>query len=347
MEVEMYRLAAVGLLAILGLALPCSSYALQLDRFPSEGHETLKIDGTVYYEGTNLPAANVMIELRDSQGASVAPMMTDQSGGFRFGGLNAGTYSIAIHADGCQPVNMLVDLSYNSERGVKIYLKPLPSKAAPNESISAHEYTMPPKARELMTSGKKKLYDDKNAAAALADFQAADAAAPEFYEPKYQIGMAYMTLGQRDDAEKSFRSAIDLSGDKSADAEVGLGWLLLDEGNYAGGERAIRRGIDLAPSLWLGYYELGRLQMNQNLFADAEKSAERARALEPSALIVYRLLSNIHMQQKNYTALLDDLDAYIKLDPKSIMGIHAQQLRLQVEARVAKEKSDTEANSKP
>jgi len=343
----MYRLGAVGLLAVSALAFPCFGSGFQLGHFPSEGHEALKIDGTVYYDGSNKPAENVMVQLTDAQGDAITPVMTDQSGGFRIGGLNAGTFTLLIHADGFQPVQMLIDLSYNSQRGVTVYLKPLPSKAAPNESISAHEYTMPPKARELMTEGKKRLYDDKNATAALADFQAAEAAAPEFYEPKYQIGMAYMTLGQRDDAEKNFHASIDLSGDKYADAEVGLGSLLLDKGNYAGGEHAIRRGIEIAPTFWLGYYELGRLEMNQNLFADAEKSAERARALEPSALIVYRLLSNIHMQQKNYAALLDDLDAYIKLDPKSIMGIHAQQLRLQVEARVAKEKSDAEANSKP
>jgi len=318
-----------------------------LGHFPSEGHESLKLDGTVYYEGTNQPAANVMVELTDSQGDAITPVMTDQGGGFRFGGLNAGTFSIVIRADGYQPVKLMVDLSYSSERGMAIYLRRESSKAEPNESISAHEFSMPSKARDFMSAGKKKLYDEKNANGALADFQAAEVAAPGFYEPKYQIGMAYMTLGERDDAEKCFRESIAMSGDKYGEAEIGLGSLLLDKGNYAGGEQAIRRGIELAPTYWLGQYELGRLQMNQNRFADAEKSADRARALEPSALIVYRLLSNIHMQQRNYAALLDDLDAYIKLDPKSIMGIHAQQLRLQVAARLAKDRTDTEANTKP
>lgn len=316
---------------------------------PVEGHEALKIDGIVYYDGSNQPAGNIMIELSDSQGDSIPPIMTNESGGFRFGGLNPGQYSLLIHVDGYQPVNLQVDLSYNSQRGISIYLKPLPSSKTPgpNGSVSVHELSMPARARELMDSGKKKLYDEKNAKASLEDFQAASAAAPEYYEPYYQIGMAYMTLGERGNAEKSFRKSIQMSSDKYAEGEIGLGSLLVDKGNYSDGEKAIRRGIQLNPTFWLGYYEMGRIQTNQNLLADAEKSAQQARALAPNALIVYRLLSNIHMQEKNYPALLEDLDAYIKLDSKSTMGIHAQELRAKVEAKISKDKLATTAAPKP
>jgi hypothetical protein len=349
MEVEMYRLGAVGLAVMYFLVAPCNCAGQQLPYPPSENHETLKIVGTLYYSGAGQPAVNVMIQLTDSQGAPISTTMTDESGGFRFGGLNGGTYIINIHVQDFQPIEMPVDLTYNSERGLDIYLKPvsLGAGSSPGSYISAHELSMPAKARELMDSGKKKLYEEKNARAGLEDFRAASEAAPGYYEPYYQIGMADMTLGDTGGAEKSFRKSIELSGDKFAEGEVGLGSLMIDKGNYAEGEKAIRRGIELKPTFWLGHYELGRMQMNQNLFADAEKSADEARALAPTALIVYRLLSNIHLQEKNYPALLGDLNAYIKLDPKSIMGVHAQQLRVQVEAKLTKEKIGTSADSKP
>lgn len=266
-----------------------------------------------------------------------------------FRGLSSGTYTVVVRAEGWQTASTAVDLTFNSEHGLTIYLKVNGSekRTAPGNAVSAHELSMPAKARDLMDSGKKKLYEEKNARAGLEDFQAASEAAPAYYEPYYQIGMADMTLGDIGGAEKNFRRSIELSNDKYAEAEIGLGSLMIDKGNYAEGDKAVRRGIELQPTYWLGHYELGRMQMNQNLFADAEKSADEARALAPNALIVYRLLSNIHMQEKNYPALLNDLNAYIKLDPKSIMGVHAQQLRVQVEAKLAKEKIGTTADSKP
>jgi hypothetical protein len=42
------------------------------------------------------------------------------------------------------------------------------------------------------------------------------------------------------------------------------------------------------------------------------------------------------MRQKNYTDLLGDLDAYIKLDPDSPAGLRAVQMREQVAQEAAK-----------
>ncbi len=344
----MSRLGAVGWLAAVSLFFPCSLCALQMTNIPAENHGTQKMDGTVYYDGNNQPAANIMVEVRDAQGDAIAPVMTSESGGFRFGGLNGETYSIVIHVEGYEPVTLPVDLSYGSIRGLAIYLKSASSgkTSGPGSSVSAHELSMPAKARDLVASGKKKLYEEKNAKGGLEDFQQAVAAAPGFYEAYYLIGMSYLTLQEQGDAEKSFRKSIELSGDKYAEAEVGLGALLLDEGNYSGGEKLARRGIELNPTLWLGHYELGRALLEESKIADAEKSAEEARALAPSATIVYRLLSVIHLREKKYDALLEDLDAYIKLDPNSMMGAHAQQLRMQVQEKIAKEKDAATAESK-
>jgi hypothetical protein len=60
---------------------------------------------------------------------------------------------------------------------------------------------------------------------------------------------------------------------------------------------------------------------------DALKSAEEARTLQPNAAIVYRLLALVHMSEHDDSAVLQDLDAYIKLDPDSALGLRAKQLR--------------------
>ncbi|HKS83569.1 MAG TPA: carboxypeptidase regulatory-like domain-containing protein [Candidatus Acidoferrales bacterium] len=340
MEVEMYRLGAVGLIAVGTLIFPILSSGNQFKASESRGTKVL--EGTVVFREGNQASHNVTVELTDAEGNSFTPVVTSESGGFMFRGLNSGTFAVTARAEGCEPVTASVDLSFGSERGLVIYLnrKKEGASVTTGDSVSAHELSMPAKARDLMDSGKKKLYDEKSARAALEDFQSAAEAAPNYYEPYYQIGMAEITLGDAGAAEKSFRKSIELSNDKYAEAEIGLGSLMIDKGNYAEGEKAIRRGIELSPTFWLGHYELGRMEMNQNMFAAAEKSADEAKALAPTALIVYRLLSNIHLHEKNYPALLDDLNAYIKLDPKSMMGVHAQQLRVQVERNSRRKRSE-------
>jgi tetratricopeptide (TPR) repeat protein len=306
--------------------------------------EPRTLSGTVYYAGGNRPAENISVELRTAEGSMIAPQTTSSNGWFEFRGLPRGTYVVAINAAGFEPVNFNVDLALNSGRGNVIYLKPRPGNS-PNSPhatpISIHELSMPHKARVLMESGTKKVYTDKKVQAGLEDFQRAVAIAPGYYEAHYQIALASLLLGQRDLAEKSFRKAIEVSGDKYGDAEIGLGTALLDKRNFSEGEKSIRRGIELSPDSWLGHYELGRALLNQDRIEDAEKAALHARSLAPNAAVIYRLLSNVHLRQKNYTALLGDIDAYLKLDPASPAGMRAKQMREEVQQKIAADRRPT------
>lgn len=286
-----------------------------------------------------------MVELRNAEGAMLAPEATTSSGGFEFRGLVRGTYALSVDVQGYEPAKVPADLTYASVTGLPIYLTPLHRESArKTESVSAHELSMPQKARDLMDSGKRKLYQQKDAQGGLGDFQQAVSEAPDYYEADYQIGIADLLLGKRDDAEKSFHKSIDVSGDRYSEADVGLGKLMLDRGDIAAGEKFERRAIELNPSNWQGYYELGRALLNGKHLADAQKSAEQARSLAPDYVAVYRLLANIHLQEKDYPALLQDLDAYIKLDPDSPAGTRAKQMRDEVQQKIAAQRP---ADTKP
>jgi hypothetical protein len=313
---------------------PCSDARQMGGGRPDDNH--LTINGNVYYDEGNQPAAHVMVQLQGSEGDSRETEETTDSGWFEFRRLGGGTYTLMVDVQGYQQVATTVDLSFMPEKGVVLRLRSLSSekKTAAPTSVSAHELSMPEKARELMSAGKKKLYADKNAQAALDDFQSAIAAAPGYYEAHYQVGMTYLSLGKRDDAETSFRKSIELSSDKYCEADVGLGTLMLDRRDFVQGEKTVRHGVELNPDYWLGQYELGRALLNLDRVAEALKSADRAKSLAPSAAVVYRLLSNIHLRQKDYPALLADIDSYVKLDPDSPAGIRAKQLREQVAQKV-------------
>jgi hypothetical protein len=301
--------------------------------------QSVSLAGTIYSEASKRPVQQASLRLCDPAGNMLDQMVTTDSGEFAFRQLHHAEYILTVTATGYQPYDLHVDLSFTSDRGISIYLNPNPGDPAapsPAGSISAHEMSMPQKARDLLSSGEKKLYFDKNPQAGLADFQQAISIAPAFYEVYYQIGMAYLTLGTRDDAEKSFRKSIEVSNDKYGEPVIGLASFLIDTGDLAQSEKMTRHGLKLSPNSWFGHYQLGRILFNENKIADAQKSAEQARSLDPNAAIVYRLLSNIHISQKDYPALIQDLDAYIKLDPDSPAGVRAKEIRKQVEEKISK-----------
>jgi tetratricopeptide (TPR) repeat protein len=330
------------------LSPPCSdAWQFNVSR-PDDNN--LTINGNVYYDDGNQPAPHVLVQLQGSEGSSRQQEETTESGWFEFRRLGGGTYVLLVDVQGYERVARTVDMSFMPEKGVVLRLKSLPggkNTAGGTGSVSAHELSMPAKARDLMSAGKKKLYTDKNAQGALEDFQSAIAAAAGYYEAYYQVGMAYVSLGKRDDAEISFRKSIELSSDKYCEADIGLGTLMLDRLDFAQGEKTVRRGVELNPDYWLGQYELGRALLNQDKLAEALKSADQAKSLAPSAAVVYRLLSNIHLRQKDYPALLADIDSYVKLDPDSAAGIRAKQLRAQVAQKVESSKATPAAQKVP
>jgi len=320
----MFRLAPV--LLLLSVFISPASISAQ---------RAVDIGGKVFYADSNRPAAGVTVSVLNIQLQTILSDVTSDTGDFRFSGLGGSQYVVSVQAQDYQNARVNVDLSFELSNGMLIYLQPVAGKAKPPVSkqpaISAHELSMPEKAREAYALGQKKLYQDKNAQASLADFQHALTLAPTYFESAYQLGVAYLTLGNLAEAETAFRKSINSSGDTYGPPDVRLGGILSDRSDFAESEKLIRKGISLDPNFWLGHYELGRALLNQNHLPEALAAAEEARRLAPKALLVYRLLSNIHRLQQNYPALLADLNAYIDLDPDSPAGIRAKQIRDQMQ----------------
>jgi tetratricopeptide (TPR) repeat protein len=296
------------------------------------------LTGTVYTQTGDHPIMQARVQLCDGGGNMLSQQITADNGEFSFRGLERNNYVLQVSADGFASTSTNVDLSYNSERAMPIYLTAISADASEGTApgrVSAHEMAMPKAARNALAAGRKKMYVDKNPEGALADFQAAIAAAPDYYEAFHQMALVEINLGKNADAEAHLRKTIQLSGDKYGEADVSLGTILLDRGQATEGEKTLRRGIELSPDFWLGHYELGRALLNQEKLSEALKSGEQARSLSPGTPIIYRLLSNIHLREKDYVALLEDIDSYIKLDPDSPAGIRAKAFREQVARKVS------------
>ena len=294
------------------------------------------LTGSVFSDGTNQRIARASIALCDEGGIVLQELLPDD-GEFSFQSLQTARYILKVQAAGFDSVELHIDLTSTSQRGLSVMLKPA-RKSRPassqGQAISAHELAMPELSRDLLASGKKKLYTEKNAEAALKDFQSSLQKSPQFYEAHYQAGMAYLFLQSPAEAEKEFRKSVDLSQKQYPDADIALGTLLLDRGETKEGETLLREGLVLNPRSWQGQYALGKMELSRGHEDVALAMARLAAALAPNQPIVYRLLAVIHLRQKNYAALLTDLDAYLQLDPDSPAGLRAKELRAQAEKQV-------------
>jgi Tfp pilus assembly protein PilF len=297
------------------------------------------LSGTVFADGSDRRIPQTHIVLCDDGGDPLEETTANDSGDFSFHGIRGGHYILRLQAAGFQPTDLHVDLSFASDRGMSIYLKPEQSASPPptaTQTISARELAIPDAARNLLASGKQKLYVSKNPKDALHDFQLAIKKAPSFYEAVYQTGMAYLALQQPEEAEKQFRKAVALSDQKYADADIALGTVLLQRNEPGEGEPLLRRGLASNPQSWPGQVELAKLEVARGHLAPALAAAQTAAQLAPQQSIVYRLLAVIYLQQKNYPALISALDSYIALDPGSPAGARAQELRGQAQKELDK-----------
>lgn len=150
----------IGLVVLFSFAacvlLPTRVSALRLGGSLSSSNN-LTISGNVYYGDGNQAAAHVMVQLQDTAGETRLQDETNDSGGFEFQRLGGGTYTLMVDVQGYQRVAASLNLSYMPEKSVVIRLRALSDEkeTAAASSVSAHELSMPEKARERISAGKK------------------------------------------------------------------------------------------------------------------------------------------------------------------------------------------------
>lgn len=295
------------------------------------------VSGDVMTAEGNHRIEGASVTVTDSGGNQIEQEFTNSAGIFRFVGLRRSQYILKVSAQGYQPTELHVDLSFSSDRGITIYLTPLSKDGGPAPSgaaVSSHELSLPGAVRDALASGRQALYSHNDPSEALKHFDQALKKAPGCYEAKYEIGIAYLKLQKTSDAMTSFRQALKLSNGKFGDADIALGTLLIDQGQADDGEKALREGIVLNPGSWMGFYEVAKLEVRKGNLSEAETSAAQARSLAPNVAMIHQLLSIIHFRQQNYPALLQDIDNYLQLDSTSPTAARAKQVRQEIQARL-------------
>jgi tetratricopeptide (TPR) repeat protein len=215
------------------------------------------------------------------------------------------------------------------------------SRDSPNPTISARELRIPEKARTAFNKGVQRLAA-KDFAGSITEFQKAIAAYNEFYEAYYKLGIANLELQRNEAAEAAFRKSIELSESKFAPPLFGLGLTLGNEKQFPDAESYVRAGLQLEPTSAPGHFALGWILYAAQRVVEAEKSAREALLYNPNLAMAHLLLAQIHRRQNNSAAMVEDLDAYLRIEPD---GARSRALRTTRDE--AQQSLDREPDAKP
>jgi tetratricopeptide (TPR) repeat protein len=202
-------------------------------------------------------------------------------------------------------------------------LSPRETSRGIGSSVSVRELSIPGRAKKSLKKGIDRLAKN-DSAGSLVYFQRAASEFPNFYEAYYAIGLVHFRLGHREETEQAFKQSIEASGGRYSPPHFGLGILLCAQQKFTEAEPIIRRALELSPSFGLGYYTLAWALFGLNNLDEAGKNANEALVRDPTISEAHLLLAKIYASQSNLSAVLVELDVYLRLTPD---GRESDQIR--------------------
>ena len=328
------------LLPVLALFLLVLPLAAQNPMEEIGREEFVSIQGTLRDAATGREVPDIRVDLSSLSGGTVDSTVTSSSGGFFFDNVTKGSYVIAVQHPDYLPLSQQVISEGRRIFGLQLSLRKKPGAAGtpaanPDPGASARATGIPRAAQEAMNRGMDLLYVKSDIRGSLSQFERAIKAYAGFYEAYTQMGVAHTNLGDSADAEKVFRKAIELSQEKYVDAYAGLAVVLSNVQRYADAEVAARKAVELNPSDWRGQGELGRALFSLQRYQDAEAPASAAAKLAPDNPTLQLLRAGIHLQLNKFPAVVEDLDAYLKLVPTGPEADRMRDLRARVLQAIA------------
>jgi len=300
------------------------------------------IRGVVRDAATGREVADARVDLSAIAGGSLSSDTTGSTGQFSLDSVPTGSYTITVQHPDYLTLTQQVNTSGQPIFGMQLNLRKKPAAAGAANSGPSSESSaaparvtgIPSAAQDAMNRGVDLLYVKSDARGSMSQFERAIREYPSFYEAYTHIGIANTSLGNNAEAEKAFRKAIELSEEKYADAYAGLAVILSNTKRFAEAEAACRKLIELSPNDWRGHGELARALYGLKRYQEAEAPADMAAKLAPDNPTLQLMRSSIHLELKNLPAMLEDLDAYLKLVPSGAEADRMRELRAKVQQAI-------------
>ena len=334
-----FRLSFLGAMF---LALAFSAFAQSSHMSAGEA----RITGYVREASAGQPLTGVKVEVSPlGSGVSEIYVTTGTDGQFRIAGVQDGNYDLVINEKGYKPYREHIALANGNYLNVIIQLdKAEPAAETPGAVLSAHELTVPQKARDAYLKGIA-LKAKPDYAGALEQFQKAIKIYPTYYEAYAEAGVAEVNLNQLDAAQRDLQKSIDMSEGKYPLAMFYMAGLFNNKRAFDDALTVGKKGNAIDENAWRGNFEIARALIGLKRGDEALPYAKKAVAGAPDNPQMYVVLMNANLAAHDYPAALVAIDAFLKLDGTGQQADQVRHLRDQVQAAVQKQQSKAAAAS--
>lgn len=291
------------------------------------------LSGYIRDEGSEAGIGSAGIELQNSSGTRFAMTYSGADGSYYFDDMGSSDCYIVVQHEGYSTAREIVLTQLRLYVQMNVYLHKVNPASAPkpSNSVSAHELSIPAKARDAFQKGVNLVVAKSDYRGAVAQFERAISTDPSYYEAYAALGLAQYKLGDAPAAETALRKSMELSAEKYPNAMIDLASLLNGLNRFAEAEPLLRKVIALDDSSWRGHFELAQTLVGLKRLAEAQLSAARARDLKPDNPQICLLLYNLHILADDYSSALGDADAYLKIVPSGPMADRVRRMREQVQ----------------
>jgi tetratricopeptide (TPR) repeat protein len=296
----------------------------------------------------------IEVRLEKSALQVIQTTYTDSSGNFDFRNLTPGAYYVAITLDGYEPVRQLVEI-FNTfgNSSVTIFLsKPAVEFRDRLSSLDAADPDVVDISQMRENLPKKAVQDYEKAVeekqkgrleSAVKLLQQAIELAPNFFHAHNNLGIVFQMMKRYPDAEREYNRSHRLNL-KSERPLVNLGSLYLEESSLEKADKqaagklldqsldALEEAVKLNPRSAIGYFLLGQANYKSDFLEEAESAFKKAQGLDPRMSPVRLMLANVYVKLEKWPEVLENLDAYLKENPKASDRASVEQMR----ARIAK-----------
>jgi len=308
-----------SLVLIAGVVLLAASVALAQapgsSRGLASGDGNNMIQGRIHFpSGQTASGRTIKVSLESVAAFSQMSTAVDQEGTFRFTGLNPGDFTVVVDAGpefekAREPATI-----YPESRGrvVQVNIQLQPKVDSSNPLFAG----VPSNALNFYQKGSVAARKG-DAKAAVESLSAAVAAYPNFAIALSDLGSQYMILKQYDKARDTFEALVKLKP-QDASAHLHLGMIAYNEKKMDDAESHLRKALELKSGGPTAHYYLGLTLIGLKRLPDAQAEFETAIANGGENLaLAHRYLGGLYMSAHKNQEAADELEKYIKLDPKA------------------------------
>jgi tetratricopeptide (TPR) repeat protein len=298
----------------------------------SLAQQTVHLEGKVRTDAGDTIRSGITVRLENDEGQLVSEQPANSEGAFDFPYLRKVNYRLIVTADGFEPYQEPLDLSYGPTiQVVSVTLRPT-HKVTVGPSAAARTDNLAPK-------NAKKEYEQAGSDLAAKNVDGArthlEAAVREY--PCYaraQTDLATVLEARRDlrGAETALKKARECDPDY-IDSYIVLGQMLNSERRFADSEQVLQEGVRRSPGSWQFYYQLGVAHFGLAEYPKAQSEYERVLELNPFPPAEFHVkIADLYLKEKSYDKAYSNMDEYLRAEPDGRFAAKIKNIMQQMKA---------------